>query len=86
MLIKVKVLTKSKKQQVIEKEKATNLENEKSSGFAFVLEVQVKAKPEQGKANQEVLTLLAKHFNISLDKLKIIKGHKTPNKIIKSFK
>ncbi|MCG2689679.1 DUF167 domain-containing protein [Candidatus Parcubacteria bacterium] len=75
MLIKIKVLTKSKKQQVIEKEN--------SADFAYVLEVQVKAKPEQGKANQEVLSLLASHFKAPLKNLKIIRGHKTPNKIIK---
>lgn len=47
------------------------------------LEVYVKEKPEQGKANVRMIELLAKHFDVSEKKLKIIKGSKTRNKIVK---
>ncbi|MDP2951540.1 MAG: DUF167 domain-containing protein [bacterium] len=80
MLIKIKVFTNAKKQQVIEKENSADI---KSAGFAYVLEAYVKAKPQEGKANQEVLSLLASHFETPLKNLKILRGHKAPNKIIK---
>lgn len=78
MLIRVKVKIKQRKQGIAEK-KAKKL------GGASVFEVAVIAKPEQGKANEEALSLLARHFNLLPNKLKIVKGHTTPNKIVEVF-
>lgn len=69
MLIKVKVKTKQKKYQIMQK-----------STDSFL--INVKEKPEAGQANNAVLQLLAQHFNIHLNKVRIIKGTKQPNKII----
>ena len=44
--------------------------------------VWVRAKPEQGRANQAVLALLAKHLGVNPKRLRIIKGSNTPNKIV----
>lgn len=44
-------------------------------------EVWVKAKPEKGLANQEAVAVLAKHFNLEISKIKLIKGAKEKNKI-----
>ncbi len=44
--------------------------------------ISVKAKPEQGAANARVIELVAKHFNVPQKKVRIIKGHKTPTKIL----
>lgn len=70
MLIKIKVLPQSKKEEFIVKDKDS-----------FV--IKIKEKPIEGKANEIILELLSKHFNIPLKKFKIIKGSKTRNKIIK---
>ncbi len=45
--------------------------------------VTVPAPPEDGKANQAVLKLLAKHFGLAVTDLEIIKGRTSRNKIIR---
>ena len=45
--------------------------------------VAVKVKAEQGAANKRVLELVAAHFKVPAKKIRIIKGHKTPSKILK---
>lgn len=42
----------------------------------------VKARPENGKANQELITLLSEYFDVNKREIKIIKGEKSRNKII----
>ena len=46
------------------------------------IKVWVKSKPKQGKANQELVELLAKHFNVSYSCIQIIRGIKARKKII----
>ncbi|MGE0243778.1 MAG: DUF167 domain-containing protein [Nitrososphaeraceae archaeon] len=46
------------------------------------IKVSLKSKPENGKANQELIKLLSKYFRISSDKIKIIQGIKSRKKII----
>lgn len=70
MLIKVKVKTKSKKDSV-----------EKISEDRFLVETS--AKPERGSANKEVLNLLSEFLGIERKRLKIIKGSRERNKIVK---
>jgi hypothetical protein len=43
----------------------------------------VKAEPVQGKANKEILKIVAKHFKKSEEDIKIISGAKGRKKIIK---
>lgn len=44
--------------------------------------VWVRAKPEQGRANEAALALLAKHLGVHPKRLRIMRGANTPNKII----
>jgi len=69
MFLKVKVFPQTKKEEVIQKSKDS-----------FV--IKVKAKPEQGKANQRMRELLADYLNLSLKQVRIIKGRQQRNKII----
>lgn len=69
MLYKVKVKPESKKQKIVKK---------KSDEFLVFLKSQAK----QGIANKEMIGLLSKYFNTPIFKIKIIKGAKTPNKIV----
>jgi uncharacterized protein (TIGR00251 family) len=69
MKMNVKVIPGAKKQG-IEKE---------DNGFKIYL----KSKPEKGKANKELITLLADYFNIPKNNVKILKGEFSRNKIIK---
>lgn len=38
--------------------------------------------PEDGKANESIIKLLAKHFDVSKSKIKIIRGEISKDKII----
>lgn len=69
MLIKIKVFTNSKKEEVIEKSQNS-------------FDVKIKEKPIQGLANKAVIKVLALHLKIPQQKLKIIKGLKQRNKIV----
>ncbi|MCK4967937.1 MAG: DUF167 domain-containing protein [Candidatus Aenigmarchaeota archaeon] len=69
MLIKVKVFPKAHQNEVIKK-----------SPDQFV--VKIKAKPERGLANQLLLEELSKYWQISIEKIRIIRGLKRKNKIL----
>jgi hypothetical protein len=43
----------------------------------------LKAKPIEGKANQELIKALAKYFRTTQDNLVILKGIKSKNKVIR---
>jgi uncharacterized protein (TIGR00251 family) len=47
--------------------------------------VKVQAPPEDGKANKAVIQLLAKHFKVPKNRIQIIAGEKSPQKIIEVF-
>ncbi len=68
-LIKVKVFPNSRKQEIIIK-----------SDNEFI--VKVRAKPKQGQANKELITVLASYLKIPKSEMKLIKGAKQRNKII----
>ncbi len=61
MILKIKVKPTSPKEALT-----------KISNNEFI--ANIKASPEKGKANQELIKLLAKHFSVSATKIKI----KTP--------
>ncbi len=42
----------------------------------------VRAKPEQGRANQSMLALLGRRLGVNPKRLRIIKGSKRTNKIV----
>ncbi len=68
MFVKIKVYTEEKREWL-----------HKKSGDSF--DMHIKEPAEQGLANKKVIELLRKHFK-GYNKIKIIKGHHSPNKII----
>jgi uncharacterized protein YggU (UPF0235/DUF167 family) len=68
MLVKVRVKTGAKKESVRKVKDR--------------YEVAVREKPEQGAANARVLTLLAAELSVPQKKLRIVKGHHSPSKLI----
>ncbi len=73
MLLKVRVFANSKKNKVIEKSKD-----------AF--DVNVKEKPVMGRANREVISLLAGYLKVPESKIRLVKGSKQKNKIFEVLK
>jgi hypothetical protein len=73
MLIKVKIFPCERTREVIEK-----------SADSF--NVKVKAKPERGLANKEMMEVLSNYFKIPESKIQIIKGFRERSKIIKITK
>lgn len=69
MKINIKVIPGARKQEI----------EKKDNRFKIYL----KSKPEKGKANKELITLLADYFNTSKSSITIIKGEHTKNKIVK---
>lgn len=47
-----------------------------------VLKIKLKAVPEKGKANTELIKFLAKHFKTAKSNIQIIKGKTNKNKIV----
>lgn len=72
MLIKIKVFPDSKKEKIV-----------KLGEDRF--EIRVREKAKEGRANQRAIELLAEFLGISPDKIKIVKGAKKQNKILKIF-
>ncbi len=68
MKIQVRVKPNSKTEEI-------NQEGDK-----FV--VKVKEPPKEGKANQAVIKLLAKHFGVSQSQVRILSGFKSKSKVI----
>lgn len=68
MLISIKVIPNAKKEEVKE-------EN-------GMLKVHVKAPAVEGKANKAVVELLADHFKVKKNAVRIIKGERAREKVI----
>ena len=69
MLFHVKIEPESKEDSVTQKNKTSFL-------------VKVRDEAKENKANYKMLFLLAKHFKIEKNKLRIITGHHSPSKIL----
>ena len=46
------------------------------------LSLYVTAQPDKNKANEAMLKLLAKHFDVATSRLSIIAGHTSRNKLV----
>ena len=68
MLIKVKVFPNSKKEEVIQK-----------SPDSF--QIKVRAKPIEGQANRAVTEALASFLKLPTNKVRLVRGFKTRNKL-----
>jgi len=49
-------------------------------GNSFI--IRIKEPPKEGKANQAVIKMLAKYFDISQSQVRILSGFKRRNKVI----
>ena len=49
---------------------------------ADVLKVYVTAQREKGKANKQVIKLLAQHFKVSKSSVEIVKGESSSKKVV----
>jgi len=67
--LEIKVVPKAKKQKIVE-------ENGK-------LKVYLKSPPEDGKANKELIEVLSKYLKVKKNKIEIIKGQFSRNKVVK---
>jgi len=53
-------------------------------GDSFI--VRVKEPPKEGKANQAVIKLLAEHFGVPHNQVRILSGFKSSNKVVEVAK
>lgn len=68
MLLAVKVKTGSRKDSVVQVGK--------------VLQISVRDKPRENRANEKVCALIARHFNIPGSRVRMIRGHRTKSKLL----
>lgn len=68
MQLKIKVTTQAKHDSIEKTEKGLN--------------VSVRAKPENNIANDRVREMLSIHFEVPLNKVKIVRGHKMSSKVV----
>ena len=68
MRIQVKVKPDSKSEEVSQE------------GDSFI--VKVKKPPKEGKANQAVIKLLAGHFGVPRNQVRIVRGFTSKNKVV----
>jgi uncharacterized protein len=64
--------------RIIPKSSQTKIIEEKDD----FLKIKLKAAPEKGKANAELIKFLAKHFKTAKSNINIIKGKTSKNKVI----
>ena len=70
LILKVKAYPNSSKNSIVKKSEDS-------------FEIMVKEKPVKGLANKRIVLMLSTYFKISENKVKLIKGFKTRNKIFK---
>ncbi len=63
-IITVKVIPRARKSEILGWE-------------GNVLKVRLKANPEKGKANEELIALLSELFHLAKSKIQLIRGHKS---------
>ena len=68
MKVRVRVIPNSKTEEVVRE----------NDGFV----VTVKEPPKEGKANKAVIKLLADHFRVSRDSVRISSGSKSRSKVV----
>ena len=72
MYLKVKVHPNSKRDEVLKKSEDS-------------LEIFVRAKPIDGKANDAVLELISNYLNIPRSKVRLIRGANSRNKLLETL-
>jgi uncharacterized protein (TIGR00251 family) len=49
------------------------------------LKIKLVHRPEKGKANQELIELLADHYDVAKSRIRIVRGEKSKEKIVEIF-
>jgi uncharacterized protein (TIGR00251 family) len=90
MLVNIKVITRAKENHICASRSCVITEskfrNNKIKEEKDGLKIYLTAVPEKGKANQLLIKLLADYYKVSKNKIKIIKGEKSKNKVIEIIK
>ncbi len=60
-----------------------NAKNNEVTTEVDKIQIKVAAQPESGKANKEIIKILADHYKIKKSKIRIIQGLKSRDKVIK---
>lgn len=71
MHLQVKITPKSKNTELVE-----TMED-------GTLKIRLKAVPERGKANEELIRFLSQHYKVKTDQIKLISGHSSTRKLLK---
>lgn len=71
MTLRVKVIPRSAKNEIV---------GELADG---TLKVRIAAPPEKGKANEELVAFLARHFGVARGAVTILSGHGTGLKLVR---
>lgn len=79
--IRIKVTPKSTKTELIEIAKE-NIDGKEVETY----KIRLKSAPEKGKANEELIKFLSKHFNLPKENFSIISGKTDRIKLIKIVK
>ena len=70
MNVRVKVKTNAKKDSLTVGEKNT-------------LSISVRVKPQENRANERVIQLVARHFGVPAKQVRIVSGHQRPSKMLR---
>ena len=85
MKLKCKVITRASRNEILGIDNLNQLglgfKNKNSSELPF-LKIYLTAVPVDGKANAELIKLLSKELGVSKNKINILKGEKSKEKII----
>jgi uncharacterized protein len=71
MYLRVKVISKSAKTEIVEKMRDDTMK------------IRVAAPPEKGKANKELIKFLSKHYDVPKEEIIIVSGKSDPLKLIR---
>lgn len=75
LYLQIKVKTSAKKSEFCEKLQGSE-----------IIKVNIAAQPEKGKANKELIKLLAGEFGVDKNQIKIISGKSSKLKLVKIIK
>lgn len=73
MKLKIKVIPGAKKEVIIE---------EKDESGNLLLKIKTQKPPQDGKANESIISMLADHFKVKKNAIRIISGETSRNKVI----
>ncbi len=89
MKFKCKVITRSSRNEIIGLDELNSLDlefknkNGNDENDLPFLKIYLTAVPVQGKANKELIKLLAEKLGVSKSRIEIIKGEKSKEKVVK---